>query len=160
MLLIVGTITAQVEIKGFTLGAILENNSKTIGNDEHPNVRMLKTTLGGVEGVLMFFRLNNKTIHTIAFTPENSSKAERISDTEVTNIKKGLESKLNIKFEFRKDDYGIKIYRAIKDGVTYYIYTDYNKYMTPSTEFKLLIFNNKLKDKNDKEEQERANLDF
>jgi hypothetical protein len=147
---------AQIELKGLELGATWtgELNSR--------NEAAILTTLGGIEGYVSGALLSDGRIWCIGFQPTDGTEIQRVYESDVERLKNGLEKKFDIKFKRRsKSSYSKDyIYMANRDGNSFYIMTDHNQYMSPTTKMTFVVINDALQKINNKEEQLKANDDF
>mgnify|MGYP005866010273 CR=1 FL=1 len=145
---------AQVELKGIMIG------SKFEGNVEN---KMVSTSVAGINGFIAIITLEDETIGGLMFVPANEEyKETNISIVEEEKMVLGLENKYKITFDKKLNDSPLidYYYSAEKDGLKYSIIIKKDDYKTKSINLRLMISNNELMKKRDKEEQEKANKDF
>jgi len=145
-------VNAQVELKGVELSSTNPDYKEGV-----------TTTLIGNEYVILTRHLNDERIYLIAAIPAEGDNIRHVHYTELKQLKSALEKKYEIKFKFlAKESYDEYSgwYRASKDGVSYMITTDHNKYRDQPYKISLFITNDELDKINTKEEQEKANDDL
>ena len=145
------SINAQLELKGLILGNKY---------DEDPYI---ETTLGGINGVLHGYTLNDGRLCRITFQcSDDGENISRIHESDVTRLVVGIETKYDIKFrKTRKNDYSDDwTYLVSKGGYSYFISTEHNEFMTPTTECTIYIRDNYLYKISNQEQQAKANEDF
>ena len=151
LLIISFNISAQVELKGVQL---LTKDSR----------KKIKTTVGGIKGIIALRKNNNDTVYGISFIPtEDGIIAGRVYETEINILKKGLEKKFDIKFNkeytsnFAGSNYNLI---AKKDDVIFTITVNNNPYEDPPNKIGLFIYNTVFLKKVRKEIKEDALKDF
>lgn len=145
---------AQVELKGIMIGSKFEGNSEN---------KMVSTSVAGINGMIAIITLKDETIGGLMFIPVNNEyKPTNISIVEEEKIKLGLENKYEIEFVKKLNESPLidYYYSAEKDGLKYSIIIKKDEYKTKSVNLRLMIENNELMKKRDKEEQLKANKDF
>jgi hypothetical protein len=145
---------AQVELKGIMIGSKFEGNVVN---------KMVSTSVAELKGIITIITLKDETIGGLMFIPVNEEYQEtNISIVEEEKMVLGLENKYKIKFEKKLNESPLidYYYSAEKDGLKYTIIIKKDDYKTKSVKLMLMIQNNELMKKYDKEEQEKANKDF
>lgn len=109
---------AQIEIGGLILGEMHTKDSAAL----------VSTTLGGIDGTLMPFTINDGRISSITFYPSSDIVThKKTAKSEIDSVRHDLESKFDI--EFRKvmieGTYNYE-WMAKKKGVFYYILVETN----------------------------------
>jgi hypothetical protein len=148
-----GAVNAQetIGLKGYDLGTKIEKDVEMI-------------TLGGIEGLLSFGKLNDGRVYMIMFTPsKDGSKVDYIYTTDVDRLLKGLEAKFSVKLRKRaKSEYSDDFSATGEtNNCTVWLSTESNKYRDGGTEkMTLAIWDNTLREISQAEEQAAASSDF
>jgi hypothetical protein len=137
----------EIGLKGNNLGA------KWTGVVEG-KLGSITSTIGGIDGTILVQVLNDKTICMLFFMPK-----DRVYDASIQRLIKGLESKFSINLK-ENECSGEPCYRYENNQYSFFISTDHNQFMKPTTNFTLMISDTKLKKQFDKEKQAEANTDF
>jgi len=142
---------SKVELKGYTLGSTSATSEKI-------------TTLGGIDGVIQAFKINDGRIYQLIFIPSNDgSDVQRVYQSSVDKIVKGMENKYGITFKKKypnKYDDDNVTYSCVSDGCFFFITCDGNQYMSPPIEMGVVVQSNALSIIAEREEQVKANSDF
>ncbi len=156
LLLMVAVSTMAVSLKGVELGSKLTAQQIANARWEKDGRHGFRETLGGIEGLLITYVVGDGRIYSIGF-----SVSSRIYSIDVERLKNGLEKKFGIVFVERPKKYSDDYYlRATKDGVSYSMSVEYNRYYDAPYEVVFFMDDKALIDINDQEEQAKANEDF
>ncbi|MFZ2283748.1 MAG: hypothetical protein WAV86_07720 [Lutibacter sp.] len=145
---------AQVELKGIMIGSKFKGSQKDL---------MVRTSVAEINGEIFIAILKDSTISGVMFLPIDENNNElKISEVDEERVKLGMEKKYGITFIKELNDSPLVdyFYKANKDGIKYVIVITKNKYLVNSIGLNILIYNDELAKRGDREKQKKVNNDF
>lgn len=146
MVFVLATSNAQ-DLKGYTLGDIYEGKMTE-------GMGIIPETLGGIDGSIVIKTLNDKRICNVFFMP-----SDRLYGVDLEKLVNGLNNKFGIKLK-KSGKGNDATYKYSNDEYNLFINTDYNQYMTPTTQVTIMLADIELEKIKTAEDQKKANSDF
>jgi len=152
-MMLIGMVASAQSLKGYELGTPAPNNEKYNEN----------TSVGGVDGVLWLYTLNDGRIYLMGFVPSNNGKdTSRMYSSDFNAFKAGVEKNYGIKLKFTKSttygDNGFWSYES--NDVKFILSYEINTYMDKPVKSSFIITSKSLSKINEKEEAEKASAEF